>query len=159
MCEPFAKPCLGGEGIVVVDWMSIAGEAREESELLISNSAWLAGKRLSNRQIIGEELRLCLTAHVPVPLLPRTTTGSSLRPRSFEGKGPAGPYSRPVASHEGGPPAGGIFPSPKIGDGGGLTVLSGPFSNFAAAKSAASRFLWREAEISGSLEGEGRFSR
>ena len=28
---------------------------------------------------------------------------------------------------------GGIFPSPKIGDGGGLTVISGPFLNFAAA--------------------------
>ena len=38
----------------------------------------------------------------------------------------------------GGPPAGGIFPSPKIGDGGGLTVVSGPFLNFAAAKSLAS---------------------
>ena len=34
---------------------------------------------------------------------------------------------------------GGIFPSPKIGDGGGLTVFSGPFSDFAAAQTAASR--------------------
>jgi hypothetical protein len=42
---------------------------------------------------------------------------------------------------------GGIFPSPKSGDGGGLTVFTGPFLNFAAAKSAALRgFGLKDAE-------------
>ena len=44
--------------------------------------------------------------------------------------------------------AGGIFPSPKSGDGGGLTVVSGPFSNFAAAKKCSVQRFWlRDAEM------------
>src|SRR5262245_50511491 len=64
MRETFAEPSLGCEGVIIVDRMIVAGEAREHLELLIANDMLLADKCLPDDQIVGEELRLCSMVHL-----------------------------------------------------------------------------------------------